>query len=65
MKLKNNSYKLYILSNTNALHFKYLKNKFKILSEFDDYILSYRSGHRKPNPIIFKEITVPYAMRHD
>ena len=45
--------KLILLSNTDILHFEYIKNKYKIIGEFDDYVLSYEVGFRKPNLLIF------------
>lgn len=51
-KLKK-KYKLILLSNTDILHFEYIKNKFKIVNTFDEYVLSYKVGYRKPNPLIF------------
>ena len=51
-KLKKN-YRLILLSNTDEIHFNYLKNKYKILNIFDDYVLSYEAGYAKPNPMIF------------
>lgn len=51
-KLKK-SFRLILLSNTDILHYRYIKNKYKIINTFDDYVLSYQAGHRKPNPLIF------------
>jgi len=51
-KLKN-KFRLVLLSNTDKLHFEYIKNKFEIVKSFDEYVLSYEVGHRKPNPSIF------------
>lgn len=51
-KLKK-SYRLVLLSNTDMLHFEHIKNKYKIIDIFDDYVLSYKAGCMKPNPIIF------------
>jgi HAD superfamily hydrolase (TIGR01509 family) len=53
-ELKKNNYKMYLLSNTNELHYLHIRNKYKILEEFDDYILSYKVGYRKPSQVIFK-----------
>ena len=53
-ELKKNNYKMYLLSNTNELHYLHIRNKYKILDEFDDYILSYKVGNRKPNRVIFE-----------
>lgn len=50
--LKKN-YRLILLSNTDILHYEYIKNKYKIVNIFDDYVLSYKAGCRKPNPLIF------------
>ena len=58
-------YKLILLSNTDELHFNYIKNRYKIINEFDELILSYEFGYRKPNPMIFfkaliKAKTLPF-----
>lgn len=63
-KLKK-EYRLVLLSNTDELHFEYIKNKFRIISVFDEYLLSYKAGCTKPNPLIFwkavkKAKTMPY-----
>lgn len=64
INLKRN-FKLILLSNTDELHFKYLKNKYKIINAFDAYVLSYEVGYRKPNLLIFshaikKAKTLPF-----
>lgn len=46
-------YRLILLSNTNEMHFDYALRTFEILSAFDDYVLSYRVGERKPHPKIY------------
>lgn len=48
-------YKLFLLSNTNELHFEFVKEKFDILGIIDEYILSYKVGFSKPAPEIFYE----------
>lgn len=63
-KLRKN-FRLILLSNTDKLHFEYIKNKFKVVNIFDDYVLSYKVGCRKPNPLIFlnalrKAKTLPF-----
>ena len=56
-KLKDEGYKLVLISNTDALHFHYLETHFKIVKQFDELALSYKLGVRKPNPrIYFKAI---------
>ncbi len=47
-------YRLYLMSNTNKLHFEYIKSKFRIIKYFDKLILSYEVGKLKPDPIIYK-----------
>jgi glucose-1-phosphatase len=51
-KLKKN-HKLIMLSNTDAIHFPYIKNKYKFLNIFDEFILSYEVGFKKPDPRIY------------
>ncbi|MBI2646889.1 HAD family phosphatase [Candidatus Woesearchaeota archaeon] len=53
-RLKKN-FRLILLSNTDIMHFEYIKNKYEIINIFDEYVLSYKVGYRKPNPIIFIE----------
>ena len=50
--LKKN-YKLVLLSNTDEIHFNYLKNKHKLTGIFSDFALSYKIGHMKPSPWIY------------
>ena len=47
--------KLVLLSNTNEWQYKYAKKRYKIIDMFDEYVLSYKVGMRKPNPFIFLE----------
>ena len=46
-KLKKN-YKLILLSNTDEINFNHIRNKYKILDIFNDFILSYKLGYKKP-----------------
>ncbi len=48
-------YRLLLLSNTNELHFEWLRRRFPLLKEFDDYVLSYEVGSMKPAPEIYLE----------
>jgi putative hydrolase of the HAD superfamily len=47
-------YPLYLLSNTNALHFHYIRERFPVLRHFRRFILSFEVGSRKPEPQIFQ-----------
>jgi putative hydrolase of the HAD superfamily len=50
-------YPLYMLSNTNELHFQYIQEHFaSLLSHFRAFILSYQVGSRKPEPQIFQAL---------
>ena len=43
-----------MLSNTNALHFEYIRERFPgILRPFQSFILSYQVGSVKPEPEIY------------
>ncbi|MEK6538358.1 MAG: HAD family phosphatase [Nitrospirota bacterium] len=52
-KLKKD-FKLYLLSNTNELHFEFIRQKFPVVHKFDTWILSYEVGVMKPDPEIFR-----------
>jgi glucose-1-phosphatase len=50
-------YPLYMLSNTNELHFRYIQKNFAaLLNSFRAFILSYRVGSRKPEGEIFQAL---------
>ena len=55
-RLKSKGYPLFLLSNTNELHFDYVLGSFPIVAEFDELILSYKLGTRKPLRSIYEEI---------
>jgi glucose-1-phosphatase len=45
---------LWILSNTNPLHFDFILERYGFLRQFKGYIVSYRAGAAKPDPAIFQ-----------
>ena len=47
--------RLLLLSNTNAVHFAMVKERYPLLDCFDDYVLSYEVGAVKPSPVIYRE----------
>jgi len=49
-------YPLYLLSNTNLLHFAYIKERYPWLDNFQSFILSYEVGSRKPEPGIYQAL---------
>lgn len=56
LNLKEIGYRLFILSNTNEIHFNYIKEHYPIVHVFDEWILSYKIGAKKPKKRIFDEI---------
>jgi putative hydrolase of the HAD superfamily len=51
--LKRN-YRLLLLSNTNALHFDMIEQRYPMLHHFDAQVLSFRVGASKPDPRIYE-----------
>ena len=48
---------LFLLSNTNSLHFAYIRERFSaILQPFQAFILSYQVGSRKPEAAIYQAL---------
>jgi putative hydrolase of the HAD superfamily len=54
--LKVQDYTLYLLSNTNELHVKFVRERFDILDLFDDFLFSYQIGLRKPDHNLFLKV---------
>jgi len=51
------SFPLFLLSNTNSLHFDYIKGRFAaLLQPFRAFVLSYEVGSRKPEPAIYQSL---------
>ena len=50
------SYKLFLLSNINRLHFEHIRRKFAIIGIFDELILSFVVGAIKPDRIIYDDV---------
>ena len=49
------NYRLVLLSNTNPIHFPWCEARYpEVLSLFDEKVLSFRVGHRKPEPEIYR-----------
>ncbi len=48
------NYRLVLISNTNAMHFEYIQNKYPVLEKFDRLILSYKEKIRKPDERIYR-----------
>ncbi|MDP2912693.1 MAG: HAD hydrolase-like protein [Candidatus Omnitrophota bacterium] len=50
------TYRLFLLSNVNRLHFEHIRNKFDVIKIFDEIILSYMVGAIKPDRLIFEDV---------
>lgn len=49
-------YPLFLLSNTNALHFEYIYQNYPLLQHFQEFVLSYQTGSRKPESAIYQHL---------
>jgi glucose-1-phosphatase len=54
--LKAKGYPVFILSNTNELHFSHILERFPIIHIVDDWILSFEVGAKKPDRRIYDAI---------
>lgn len=52
--LKKKGYRLVLISNTNDMHYRYIRETYPILGQFDKIILSYKEKLRKPDAGIYK-----------
>ena len=52
--LKRN-HRLLLLSNTNDIHFRFIRQRYPLLHHFDDFVLSYEVGVMKPAAGIYAE----------
>jgi putative hydrolase of the HAD superfamily len=46
-------YPLWIVSNTNRMHFGFIRERYAFLTKFTGWILSFEVGAAKPDPLIF------------
>jgi len=56
-------HRLMLLSNTDAIHFQWLRKNYSLLEHFDDFVLSFEVGMRKPEPGIY-QVTIERAGCH-
>jgi glucose-1-phosphatase len=47
---------LYLLSNTNEVHYEYLQGRYDVARHFEELILSYKVGCSKPDASIYREV---------
>src|SRR2546429_5504871 len=48
-------YRLFLLSNTNEIHFEFVQEKYPILRHIEEHVLSYQVGWMKPDKQIYRE----------
>jgi glucose-1-phosphatase len=56
VRLKTMGYPVFLLSNTNELHFSYILERFPIIHMLDEWILSFEVGAKKPKQRIYEAI---------
>ena len=61
-RLKKN-YPLYLISNTNKLHFDHIRKNFKILRHFKKTFPSHKMGCRKPDREIYEKVLAAIKLR--
>ena len=49
-------YPLFLLSNTNPLHFNFIREHYPFLALFQSLVLSFEVGSRKPEPAIYQAL---------
>lgn len=62
-ELKNQGYKVYILSNYNGRNFRYAREHFQFLGLIDGGIISYEVGYVKPEQEIYNALIDRYKIR--
>lgn len=57
--------RILLLSNTNEVHFEWIREYYPIVRHFDGFVLSYEVGHLKPAPEIYREAVRRAGCRPD
>jgi putative hydrolase of the HAD superfamily len=60
-RLKENGYKVYLLSNYGGRNFQYALNHFEFIRHADGGVISYEVGYVKPEPGIFRALIEKYG----
>ncbi len=53
-RLKKKGYRLVLISNTNDMHYRYIRQNYPVLKQFHRIILSYKEKRRKPDAEIYR-----------
>jgi len=59
------SYRMVVLSNTNAIHIEMVREQYPILGEFDQLVLSHEVKAMKPSPLIYSAAVEAAQARPD
>jgi putative hydrolase of the HAD superfamily len=54
--------RLLILSNTNELHWDYLRLTYPVFQKFEGYVVSHEAGLAKPNPAIYSHLANKFGV---
>jgi len=60
---KNGDFRLYLLSNTNAVHFNYIRREFPYVNLLHKFGLSYKLGYLKPDVRIYKQFIQRFKIK--
>lgn len=64
--LRRRGYRLVLISNTNRMHYEYIRRRYTFLGNFHRHILSYRVGARKPKRKIYERaLAVSGALKNE
>ncbi|MBM3769105.1 MAG: HAD-IA family hydrolase [Acidobacteria bacterium] len=59
------SYRMVVLSNTNAIHIEMVREQYPILGEFDQLVLSHEVKAMKPSPLMYSAAVEAAQARPD
>jgi len=65
LQVLKSSYPLYLLSNTNEVHWEHLQDTYNVARHFDELILSYKVGLKKPDRSIYEEVLTRSGLSAD
>lgn len=60
--LSSRKHKVFLLSNTDAIHFNYIKKQFPFVMEIRNRVLSYEAGYLKPDIRIYEHLIRKYRI---
>lgn len=64
-RLRTLGVRLVLLSNTNDVHYRYVRQNYDVLERFDSLVLSYEAGAVKPEPAIYEAALEQIGCRAD